>query len=296
MKHSINYLRYTQKMNLDKAIHTLEGILKGIAIDYVIREAEALELKRWRDEHIEYSNRHPFNEVMTKIDAALKDGTISIEEKDDLLWLFNNFSTDSIYYDALTSDVQRLHGLLHGLLADGMLTDEEMCNLSDWISENDYLKGCYPFDEIDSLLTSILSDGKIEDQERLQLKAFLEDFIVVGSVPREKIGTRHLAVSGVCAMCPDITFDDKIFCLTGESQIATRTEINHLIEALGGKVIANIREDLDYLIVCAAGNHCWAFSCYGRKVEKAVDYRKKGARIVIAHENDLWDAIADNKP
>jgi len=295
MTHRLDYLCYTQKMNLDKAIHTLEGILKGIAIDAVITEAEARELSRWRTEHIEYAKRHPFNEVMPKVDAALKDGIITMEEKDDLLWLCNNLHTDSIYYDALTSDIQRLHGLLHGVLADGVLTDEEIKKLSAWASDNEHLKGCYPFDEIDSLLTSILSDGKIEENERIQLKAFLEDFVVVGGVPREKIGTRHLAVSGVCAMCPEITFGEKSFCLTGESRKATRAEIARKIESIGGKVIGNIREDLDYLIVCAAGNYCWAFSCYGRKVEKAVDYRKKGARIVIAHENDLWDAIADKK-
>jgi hypothetical protein len=197
MTHRLDYLRYTQKMNLDKAIHTLEGILKGIAIDSVITEAEVRELSQWRNEHIKQAKRHPFSEVMPKVDAALKDGVITMDEKDDLLWLCNNLHTDSIYYDTLTSDIQRLHGLLHGVLADGVLTDNEIKRLSDWVSENEHLKGCYPFDEIDSLLTSILSDGKIEEQERLQLKTFLEDFVVVGGVPQDKMGIRHLAVSGV---------------------------------------------------------------------------------------------------
>jgi NAD-dependent DNA ligase len=282
-------------MNLDKAIHTLEGILKGIGIDSVIAEEEVRELSRWRTEHLEFASHHPFTEVMPKVDAALQDGVISMDERDDLLWVCNNLHTESTYYDAVTSDIQRLHGMLHGLLADGVLTDDEIRKLSAWVSENDHLKGCYPFDEIDSLLTAILSDGKIEDCERLRLKTFLADFVVVGCVPRENTGTRHLTVSGVCAMCPEIGFGEKSFCLTGESRKASRAEIAREIELRGGKMLGNIREDLDYLVVCAAGNHCWAFSCYGRKVEKAVEYRKKGARIVIAHENDLWDAIADKK-
>lgn len=293
MNRPLDYLRYTTKMNLDKAIHTLEGILKGIAIDGYITAEEAQELRRWRTEHIEYAQRHPFNEVMPKVDAALKDGVISLEEKDDLLWLCNNLHTDSIYYDELTSDIQRLHGIMHGMLSDGVLTDDEIRGLSAWATENEHLKGCYPFDEIDSLLTAILADGKITEKERLQLKTFLEDFVVAGGVSREKIGTRHLAVSGVCAMCPDIAFENRSFCLTGESRKAPRAEIAKKIESIGGKVIGNIREDLDYLVVCTLGNNCWAFSCYGRKVEKAVIYRKKGARIIIAHENDLWDALAD---
>ena len=293
MCHQFDYLRYTTRMNLDKAIHTLEGILKGIAIDGNITTDEVQELRRRHAEHIEYARRHPFSEVMPIVDAALKDGVISLEEKDDLLWVCKNLHTDSIYYDELTSDIQRLNGILHGLLADGVLTDDEIRKLSAWATENEHLKGCYPFDEIDSLLTAILADGKIEENERLHLKTFLEDFIVVGGASQKNIGTRHLAVSGVCAMCPEITFENRSFCLTGESRKATRAEIAKKIGSIGGKVIGNIREDLDYLVVCAAGNNCWAFSCYGRKVEKAVNYRKKGARIIIAHENDLWDAIAD---
>ena len=94
-------------------------------------------------------------------------------------------------------------------------------------------------------------------------------------------------------MCPEIIFEDKLFCLTGESPRATKTDISLRIENMGGKVIDNVRKDLDYLIVLADGDSCWAFSCYGRKVEKAIKYRKDGLHIVIAHENDLWDAIAD---
>lgn len=293
MADRLDYCRYATRMNLDKAIHILEGILKGIAMDDRITESEARELRRWWSDHIQYAKLHPFNEVMPRVDAALKDGVISFEEKDDLLWLCNNLHTNSIYYNQLTSDIQRLHGILHGVLADGVLADEELRKLSDWVVDNEHLKGCYPFDEIDSLLTSILADGKIEEKERLQLKTFLDDFVIVGGVPHDKTGTRHLAVSGVCAMCPEIIFSDKSFCLTGESRKATRTEIERMIENVGGEVLGGIREDLDYLIVCSAGNSCWAFSCYGRKVEKAVDYRKRGVRLVIAHENDLWDAMAN---
>jgi hypothetical protein len=53
-------------------------------------------------------------------------------------------------------------------------------------------------------------------------------------------------------------------------------------------------KELDYLIVAAERNLCWAFSCYGRKVEAAMDLRKSGTRLTIVHENDFWDAVADH--
>lgn len=49
----------------------------------------------------------------------------------------------------------------------------------------------------------------------------------------------------------------------------------------------------DFLVVGADGNPCWAFACYGRKVEMAIDYRKQGCKLLIVHENDFWDAARD---
>ena len=50
---------------------------------------------------------------------------------------------------------------------------------------------------------------------------------------------------------------------------------------------------MDYLIVGADGNPCWAFACYGRKIEKAMELRKAGARIALVHESDFHDAVQD---
>ena len=293
MSNPKSYLRYTSKMNLDKAIHTLEGILKGIAIDSKISETEVRELGNWLNLHADVAHQHPFSEIMPVLVNALKDGIISEDEHKDLLWVCGNLQSTSTYYDSITSDMQRLHGIIHGLLADCVLTDEEIRKLADWISENDHLKGCYPFDEIDSVLTSILSDGKIDDHERQQLQAFIQEFAPTGKVANNASDSKNLSASGICATCPSIIFEDMSFCLTGESQKASREELNQKIESSGGKIVAGVRKDLNYLIVCSGGNPCWAFSCYGRKVEKAIDYRKQGSRIVIAHENDFWDAMAD---
>ena len=55
----------------------------------------------------------------------------------------------------------------------------------------------------------------------------------------------------------------------------------------------SVSAKLDYLIIGADGNPCWAYACYGRKVEKAVDLRKTGSRLLLVHENDFHDAVAD---
>lgn len=61
----------------------------------------------------------------------------------------------------------------------------------------------------------------------------------------------------------------------------------------GSDLRGNQHSKLNYLVIGAEGNPCWAFACYGRKVEKAVELRKKGVRVVIVHENDFHDAVLD---
>lgn len=55
----------------------------------------------------------------------------------------------------------------------------------------------------------------------------------------------------------------------------------------------NVSKSTDYLVIGAEGNPCWAYACYGRKVEAAVNLRKEGYRIILVHENDFHDAVAD---
>lgn len=54
-----------------------------------------------------------------------------------------------------------------------------------------------------------------------------------------------------------------LFCLTGTSDKGPREYVVETIEKHGGKFHNRVRNDTDYLIVCAKGNPCWAYACYG---------------------------------
>jgi NAD-dependent DNA ligase len=90
-----------------------------------------------------------------------------------------------------------------------------------------------------------------------------------------------------------VTFEGKVFGFTGSSAKYSRNEFIEIVEGLGGTVAQAVSKKLDYLIIGADGNPCWAYACYGRKVEMAVALRKAGARILLVHENDFHDAVAD---
>lgn len=295
-----DYRQFTKPAELQKAVNTLRGLVAGLTADNELSDAEAMELANWCSLHAHLENRHPFSELIPVVRDALQDGVLDDEEIKDILWLCDNITDEAKYYDVVTSSIQYLSGLIHGVMADGTLSDTEIQRLHTWINDNDYLQGTYPFDELSSLIQATMADGKISDDERNMLTAFFSTIIDFKdswnlrepdfAALREKYSVR-----GICAFCPEISFDGKIFCFTGKSSVCDRSTIADEIVALGGIFRSSVSRKTDYLIVGDDGNPCWAYSCYGRKVEDAIALRKAGVSIQIINEHDFWDAVQDEK-
>lgn len=293
-----DYRQFTTPAELHKAINTLRGIVSGISCDVRISRDEINELTHWCLVHGYLRNRHPFSEIIPAIEKACEDDVITEEESQDILWVCSSFADSGSYYNAVTSSIQFLSGLVHGIMADGVITDREIAILQKWIEDNDFLAGTYPFDEINSLLTEVLEDKVITEEERNSLMAFFSNLIDFKNsynlVEHDYTNLRDkYSVDGICAMCPEVTIEGSLFCFTGESYKGTRKEIFATIEELGGTCRSSVSKKTHYLIVGNAGNPCWAYACYGRKIEEAVKLRKEGAQVVIVNETDFWDAVED---
>jgi len=289
------YIKFTTPQVLDKELHMLEGMLQGIAINNKINKNEINGLLDWCSKHELVSHKSPFNEIIPLIKKAAEDGIIDKEEKKDIIWVCNKYTTPNNYYNAITSDMQRMQGMLAGIVADGKIEKEELEPFSDWLTQHESLRTIWPFDEIDSLITEILKDGVIDEQEHHVLVNFCNQFLsdstgMVLDLPMDN----NLLRTGVCSAMPDIVFDDKLFCITGKPKKGRKKDITEVIIKLGGDISLSVIQELDYLIIGGYGSDCWAFACYGRKVETAMNYRKEGLPIQIIHEFDFWDAVEDN--
>jgi NAD-dependent DNA ligase len=289
------YFKFTGRSRLDKSINSLLGIIEGISVDSIINRTEAEFLSLWLKEHQEVKDRHPYNELLPVVESAISDGVLTVEEKQDILWLCERLRSTE-FFDEITADIQRLHAVLGGIAADGAITEAELKGLSDWLSDHEHLRTCWPYEEVGSLITGVLSDKRIDSTEQKFLKEFFTEFVSIldsRTIVRPKLSVNG-SVVGLCAVCPEIMFEDRTFCFTGTSYKYTRSEFSKLIKQLGGEVVNSVSGKLDYLIIGADGNPCWAYACYGRKVEKAVELRKTGSRLLLVHENDFHDAVADN--
>ena len=288
------YFQFTGRSRIDKSINSLLGIVEGIAIDSEINSSEIDFLHLWLEDKLELRDRHPFNELIPVIEHALADRVLTEDEKNDIVWLCQRLVSNE-FYDQITTDLQRLHAVIGGVIADTKISERELRGLSDWISDHDHLRGCWPYDEIGSLATTVLADKVIDEKEHEMLSRYFAEFIslldskTIMSAPVSSEGS----IAGLCAVCPEVEFSERTFAFTGASARYPRRRLTETVTRLGGSVASGPGKKVDYLVIGADGNPCWAFACYGRKVEKAVELRKAGVKIMIIHESDFHDAVQD---
>jgi len=285
------YFMLTKPQRVTRAMHSLEGLLKGIAIDGEILLDEVATLKTWLEENQDVLQHDPFNELKTLIDQSLEDGFIDDDEKKDILWFCEKFTSSDNYFSAITSDLQRLHGILGGIMADNIIEKKELDGLKNWLDDHNELRSCWPFGEINKAVTAVLEDGKIDEQEHDMLLSFFGEFFRFSSAIESKPLTESAIVKGICLINPEIVFEDRTFCFTGSSSRTTRDEIESIIIREKGDFSNKLEEDINYLVIGANGSPCWTFACYGRKVEQAIEWQKNGSDIQIVHENDFWKTI-----
>lgn len=286
------YRIFTNPQIIEKDLQTLIGILQGIKSDSIIEDLEHSELIKWLFDFKDYEDKQPYKEVITFIRSALSDNILTIEEIDNIIWYCNHYVKRSGYFDELTTGIQNLSGLIKGITLDGVIRPKEIHFLDNWLEENQSLKNTYPYDEVYNLTTKILKDGLITPEEQSEFLRYAS--ALIGQNDQQgNSGFVETLNTGFYQIDPQIKIQENYFCITGESKKFKRREITEKIELYGGFIVDSISRKLNYLVVCDEKNPCWAFTCYGRKIEQAISLRKKGLNIVIVHEFDLYDTLED---
>lgn len=182
-----------------------------------------------------------------------------------------------------------LVGLCRGLLADGHVSRVEAEFLKDWIERTAEFVGAYPFDRIYSVLSRILADGFIDDDESRDLHDTLSRF-VGGEVVDRGAETVSLATSlPLDVPAPILTFEGATFVVSGTFSFGTRTAVHAAIADRGGRTIASVSPRVDFLVIGELGSRDWISSNAGRKIQQAVELRNQLHSIAIVCE-EHWRA------
>jgi hypothetical protein len=283
-------LHLCDKQITDKMLHTFEGLIRGIALDESINADEVATLTQWIDANPELRYEKTFSKFISAFESSTRDGVLDRDEAHHLLKLSQELRAESLYYDITTGAMQVLQGMLSGVISDGVINAEERRGLFIWLDSNPNLKGYFPFDEIASVLIGSGLNGDIPKDVHDVLVSYFQGFASPQAANQNGTLANPLWRTGICCLEPRISFDLSVFCLTGTFKMP-REEVEEIILQRGGDLRDRVSKTVDYLVVGSGADPRWAYGCYGRKVEQAMNLRRVGHRIAIVHEADFWERL-----
>jgi len=284
------YQAYASKAQLEKDLNILKGILFGIKADSLVNQREIGLVKDWIDAVRDFEKYFPYRVFIENLRKVIADDIITEDEAEDLQWLCEQYlDKKNPYYNIITSATQQLTGIISGITADGKVNNEELSYLNDWLNENKYLSNTWLFDEVTKIINKVVEDGYFSAESEKQL-------LNISSIILSDLGdSDNSSLIDSIKLNPsenEIVIEGKAFCITGNSLYNTRAEIVQLIQDRGGVVRTSVSTKTDYLLICDEKNSCWAFSTYGRKVEKAMQLQSnQNHNIGFLYEVDFYKHI-----
>ena len=182
--------------------------------------------------------------------------------------------------------VDTLIGLSKGITADGKVDQAEAEFLQTWLAQNNHSQNPVVLNLL-SKVSEMLEDGVLDEDESSELLSILH------SISGEQAELGEVAKTStlpLCAPAPDISFSGKAFLFTGTCAYGTRKQCQEAIDSLGGVNLKNVTKKLDYLILGTYVTDSWAHESFGRKIEKAMEYRDSGLPLAIITEEHWANA------
>lgn len=185
--------------------------------------------------------------------------------------------------------VDEIIGLCKGVIADNKVNQQEAKFLLNWLQANSHVASQWPCSILAARIQEYLADGYLDQEESEDLLDLLGQ--ITGCVDQECATANMSTQLPFDQPLPEITFEGSVFCLTGRFAFGTRKDCEREIIALGGMTTQHPVQDMDFMIVGCIGSRDWIHSTHGRKIEKALDLKKKGFGVSIVPEEHWSECI-----
>jgi NAD-dependent DNA ligase len=188
--------------------------------------------------------------------------------------IFTKFNRNKI----ADRQIDTLIGLSKGMLIDGKVDQAEAEYLLNWLAQSRQASDSPIILNLLSRVNDMLADGVLD---RVELLALLSKITGESSEIGELAKTTSLPLD---EPFPQITFPGKTFLFTGTCAFGARIPCHEATESLGGIPVKGVTKKLDYLVLGAYVSDSWAHENFGRKIEKAMQYRDSGVPLAIVSE------------
>lgn len=180
--------------------------------------------------------------------------------------------------------IDQLAGICSGILADGVVNEQEAIFFADWVRKNAPLEPVWPFTEILARVETIFADGICTEEERGELKEIME--ALCGHAASQSDGETFSTTLPFNSPQPNpIIFPNRIFNITGKFAFGARKKVIDAITGHGGFATDSTpTRESHYLVVGLFASRDWIHSNFGRKIERALELRAAGSGLAIISE------------
>lgn len=181
--------------------------------------------------------------------------------------------------------VNELIGLAHGIVADGVVTQTEAEFVQKWLVANTAVSDNPVVGTLLTRVNEMLADRCLGTDESHELLETLRNFSAGDFQLGEILKATRLPIDNPQ---PELEFEGSRFCFTGTFAFGSRRHCEEAVVARGGEV-GSLVQLTRYLVIGVYATESWAHSSFGRKIERAVDWREHGLPISIVSE-EHWVA------
>ena len=176
--------------------------------------------------------------------------------------------------------VNELIGVAKGVIADGTVNQAEAELLRNWLIANTAAKQNPVVRTLLDRVNVMLRDGRLDREESVELLETLRNFSAGDIEIGELLRATRLPIDNPA---PDILFSGRNFCFTGTFAFGSRRECEAAVIDLGGNA-SGLNQSTNYLVIGIYATDSWAHSPFGRKIERAVEWRDAGVPIALISE------------
>lgn len=275
------------RASADKSINTFLGFIEGLVMDGEINAKEFEALLVWNEVYKDLLSDEPFISILPHL-HKFAGGAAS----DDFKIRFSaviELCKSRKYYVHGTADIQRLHGILAGIICDGTICAAELVGLNHWMKEHDYLEDDVFFREIYAVLRPIRTRKEFTEHEVGRVFAEIKKYVDVDN--HAKLRTVVDDEGNPDFYRGEVNIKSGKYCFTGASSRFSKKQWRELVESNGAFFSDDMTGTVDYLVVCNKGNSAWAHVSYGRKFEQAKKIQAAGGAVLILTEDDFLARI-----
>jgi hypothetical protein len=189
-------------------------------------------------------------------------------------------------YDA-DREIAELVGLLKGIIADGVVNEEEVMSFREWLRGHPKSLKRWPAKHLQERLEGVFSDGVIDEEERVELHALFRATAIDRFDPA-KYGPWS-SIWGQSAQLGRI--EGQPFAFTGAFAFGTKRNCAAATVDRGGTVYDSVVDKPMTLVVGRSSPSAPAYDLFEDDIRRADKYRSSGTPIIVIREENWIEAM-----